>query len=137
MHPNVPAGESNTNAMLTLGVPFPTGLNPCVALLNTMSIPPHPSRPIFQRGGGIKVDFRMLQIDKHQKNKIEQCYETNLNYHRLFSDDPISQQAAMVILRDQGLALSDLDDLGNSWSTHWSTRGGSGQKRFVHILLQW
>ncbi|KAF8587589.1 hypothetical protein K439DRAFT_811383 [Ramaria rubella] len=79
----------------------------------------------------------MLQIDDHQKNSIEQCYEANTHYHQLFLDDPISQQAVTVILRDQGLVLGELDDLGNGWSKRWSSREGSGSKKYVRILLQW
>ncbi|KAF8579810.1 hypothetical protein K439DRAFT_351385 [Ramaria rubella] len=79
----------------------------------------------------------MLQLDEKQLKDVKECYSAGSNFHQLFSEDAPSQQAAMSLLKEQGLVLHHLADLGNGWSIRWSTRHGTGSKRFVRILLQW
>ncbi|KAF8589864.1 hypothetical protein K439DRAFT_1612430 [Ramaria rubella] len=132
------------------GVPLGRGINPSLVrsfrrryepslflnFLKTVGIPPQPSKPLLQRGGAIKVDIKMLQLDKHRRKDIEECYAANSNFHQLFSEDLSSRQSATDLLKEQELVLRDLADLGNGWNIRWSTHRGTGAKRFVCILLQ-
>ncbi|KAF8581528.1 hypothetical protein K439DRAFT_1618969 [Ramaria rubella] len=95
------------------------------------------SKPIMQCGGEIKVNMKMLLLNDQQHNKIQGRYEACTHFHQLFDNDLSSQQAATDILRDQGLVLENLDDLGNGWSKRWSTCEGTGPKQYVRALMQW
>jgi hypothetical protein len=85
----------------------------------------------------IQVPIKMLHVDAIQTERIHQQYATATNFHKLFSDDPCSQQEALRTLQAQQLDLQSLDDLGNGWSKRWSTRDGKGLKMYTRMLLQW
>ncbi|KAF8491759.1 hypothetical protein JB92DRAFT_3005448 [Gautieria morchelliformis] len=110
----------------------------CVLLLSThtMNIPCVPRKPLMQRGGVIKVNIKMLHLDDKQIEEIQQHYEMNAHFSKLYSDDVESQQAAWHVLGEQKLDLCNLADLGNGWSIRWTTRGGTGAKAYTrHLLL--
>ncbi|KAF8574370.1 hypothetical protein K439DRAFT_1624364 [Ramaria rubella] len=133
-----PASRSSSGlgnqAVSDLQFPLTAQTDPLVKIANPL---PLPSKPLLQRGGMIKVDTKMLHLDKQQVTEVEEHYVTSTIFHQLFSEDLSSQQAAMSILNEPGLTLRNLADLGNGWSIRWSTRRGKGNKRFAHILLQW
>ncbi|KAF8462222.1 hypothetical protein JB92DRAFT_3069071 [Gautieria morchelliformis] len=103
----------------------------------TMNIPCVPRKPLMQQGGVIKVNIKMLHLDDKQIEEIQQHYETNAHFSKLYSDNVESQQAAWHVLREQKLDLRNLADLGNGWSIRWTTHGGTGAKVYTRHLLQW
>jgi hypothetical protein len=85
----------------------------------------------------IQVNVKMLHLDTKQQQAIQEHYATCTHFSQLYSDDIQSQQDASRVMQEQGLNLRNLADLGNGWSTRWSTRGGNGTKLFTRILIQW
>ncbi|KAF8590569.1 hypothetical protein K439DRAFT_1611953 [Ramaria rubella] len=124
-----PASRSSpglrNQAISDLQFPLTAQTDPLIEIANP---PPLPSKWLLQHGGVIKVDTKMLHLDKQQVTEVEEHYATGTIFHQPFSEDLSSQQAAMSILSEQGLTLRNLADLENGWSIRWSTCCGKGNK---------
>ncbi|KIJ42120.1 hypothetical protein M422DRAFT_780089 [Sphaerobolus stellatus SS14] len=103
--------------------------------LNMTEIPPHPTRNVFQRGGQIQVEIKNLFLDPDQKWQVNQCYEKKEHFLELFSNTDASQKDAFQVLEVHGLNIRELDDVGNRWSTRWSTVDGKDDTK-RRVLLQ-
>ncbi|KAF8516973.1 hypothetical protein JB92DRAFT_3095478 [Gautieria morchelliformis] len=88
--------------------------------LGLTCIPPAPQALTLQRGGKIKVNFKMLHLIDEQLAQIQAC-----------------QTQAFELLLAQGLDIKALGDLGNRWSKRWSTVNGSGRRAQTRVLMQW
>ena len=58
----------------------------------------------------------MLHLEDEQIEAVENCYLTASRYQPIFAEDASSQDVASSLLRDQGINLNDMGDLGNGWS---------------------
>ncbi|KAF8512111.1 hypothetical protein JB92DRAFT_339224 [Gautieria morchelliformis] len=121
--------SSNLSSSLLSKTAFP--------VITRSNIPAVPTKPLLQGSGEIKVNTRMLHLDADQLTSIDDYYRASSHYHRLFSEGADSQIDAIGLLRDQGLDVRDLGDLGNGWSKRWSTFSGSGSKKYSRVLVQW
>jgi hypothetical protein len=79
----------------------------------------------------------MLHLDTAQSNEIHKLYDSGGEFHHMYTGDKNSKQEASALLESQGLDLHCLEDLGNGWSTWWSTQGGKGNGKYACVLLQW
>ena len=79
----------------------------------------------------------MLHLDASQEKLIREQYATKKNFHQLYTEDSDSQENATTLLRSHGLEVMNLGDLGNCWSKRCSKQGGSRERKYTRILLQW
>ncbi|HEV7738662.1 MAG TPA: hypothetical protein VGO47_14975 [Chlamydiales bacterium] len=119
------------------------------------SIPPHPTKGIFQRGGNIKVvsnlffssialtptlkqiDLRFLHLDPIQLDVISQLCESGKYYHATLTDTLESQRSACDQLQLQGITVTGMGDLGNKWSRRWSKQWQAAGQTIERVLIQW
>ncbi|KAF8522870.1 hypothetical protein JB92DRAFT_2886592 [Gautieria morchelliformis] len=108
-----------------------------LAKLGLTCIPPAPQALTLQRGGKIKVNFKMLHLIYEQLAQIQDAYDAGDEYHRTFANDQASQTQSFELLLAQGLDIKALGDLGNRRSKQWSTVNGSGRHAQTRVLMQW
>ncbi|KIJ37161.1 hypothetical protein M422DRAFT_260318 [Sphaerobolus stellatus SS14] len=104
--------------------------------LDITSIPPAPQSNIFQRGGEIKVQTNLLFLDETQRAAINTAYQDQPPFFQLYNGDVVAQASAQGILKDNGLDIMNLSDLGSRWSIRWSSRNGKGSNPTRRVLLQ-
>lgn len=79
-----------------------------------------------------------LHLDDSQKTLIEKIYSGGSYLDKLYNlNIPSSQEEAVNLLQEQGIDIKILDDLGNCWSSRWSTPTSIKGKKSIRTLLQW
>ncbi|GJJ10373.1 hypothetical protein Clacol_004599 [Clathrus columnatus] len=101
-----------------------------------LNIPPHPVKPVLQRGGNVKVNIKMLQCNTTQIQQIEDIYNDKKQFCRLFETTETDQHDAQRILEEHGLEIRCLEDLGNGWSKRWSKDNNLKPGTAQRILMQ-
>ncbi|KIJ32755.1 hypothetical protein M422DRAFT_265387 [Sphaerobolus stellatus SS14] len=103
--------------------------DPLFSGVNITSILPAPEKSVFQRGGEIKVHIRFLHADQAQQDAFALAYQHGTPFFQLYTSDSSAQSRAQGILKDNGLDIGNLGDLGNRWSIRWSSQNSKGSEQ--------